>query len=333
MSFLIAIAAIGIILLTLPLLLALLGTILGIAAGLLQWALAAAILFGGLYFAFYFFSENPQILIGILSIAALAILMYVVVKVVAFIGNFFFPNMPEHKTSEVLGPKKKISNQLSERATDIASSRELDEEGNEVFGGLDTDDWPDTAEIIEYICKSGLSLENLENAGISSRDSGNPSETEEFGSPLADRLEKASDEKKLEDLSKHISKIEQFIWDLEEQQKWLLENFEALLLAKSKKGEILPISLKMKSIISETNIPRVNVNDFSNSLLALGLIKWDLKQRKIRAGDGFTKDICDEIYGVAFKSSRHFDELVENLSNDKLSIRIEGVEHFRFARN
>ena len=331
MTFLIAIAAIGIILFTLPLLLGLFGAILGIVFGLLQWVLGAAILFGGLYFVFSFFSENPQILIGIVSIAAIALLMYVVVKTVTVIGSLLFPNLPEHRTSEVLGPKKKVTNQLSETAAGLASSRELDEEGNEIFGGLDTDDWPDTAEIIGYICKNGLSLENLENAGISSKDLENPSEPSDFSLPLADRLEKATDEKKLKDLLEHISEIQQFIWDVGEQQKWLLENFEDLLLVKSNKGETLPLSFTMKSIISETNVPRVSMVKFSNSLSALGLIKWDFRQKMPTRG-GFTVEIQDKIYDIVFKSSPHFDDLVEALSNEKLSISIEGMEHFKFAR-
>ena len=193
MSILIAIAAIGIILFTLPLLLSLIGAILGFAVGLFQWVIGAAIIIFSLMFAFDFFSENPDILIGILGLFAIVILIVVVVKIVSFVGSKLFPKMPNmsDNTSEVLGPN--------------------------------------TEEIIQYISRNGLSLLKLDNMGTSPQGFENLYEFSKTDASLADRMERAANEKKLRVVLEHISEIKQFISSVNEQQKWLIENFDDLL--------------------------------------------------------------------------------------------------------
>jgi hypothetical protein len=160
MSILIAIAALGIILYTLPLLLSLMRAILGLAVGLFQWVIGAAIIIFGLTFAFDFFSKKPDILIGILGLFAIVILIVVVVKIVSFVGSKLFPKMPNmsDNTSEVLGPN--------------------------------------TEEIIQYISRNGLSLLKLDNMGTSPQGFENLYEFSKTDASLADRMERAANEKK-----------------------------------------------------------------------------------------------------------------------------------------
>lgn len=335
MSILIAIAAIGIILFTLPLLLSLIGAILGLAVGLFQWVIGAAIIIFGLMFAFDFFSENPDILIGILGLFAIVILFVVVVKIVSFVGSKLFPKMPNmsDNTSEVLGPKKKIIKKHPSRLSDETSNdpviAEIDEDGNEIFGGLDSDDWPDTEEIIQYISRNGLSLLNLDNMGTSPQGFENLDEFSKTDASLADRVERAANEKKLRDVLEHISEIKQFISSVNEQQKWLIENFDDLLYAKSLEGETLPIIVRLNSILNKPNVPRVNVEKFHSSLNSLGLIKQDFRQKFERV---HTRDTVSKLYAIAFKSSRYYRELILALAEEQLTIQINAVENFIFSR-
>ena len=126
----------------------------------------------------------------------------------------------------------------------------------------------------------------------------------------------------------HISEIKQFISSVNEQQKWLIENFDDLLYEKSLKGETLPIIVRLNSISNKPNVPRVNVKKFHFSLNSLGLIKQDFRQK---FGRVHTRDMHLKLYAIAFKSSLYYRELILALAEEQLTIQIEAVENFKFS--
>ena len=126
----------------------------------------------------------------------------------------------------------------------------------------------------------------------------------------------------------HISEIKQFISSVNEQQKWLIENFDDLLYEKSLKGETLPIIVRLNSRLNKPNVPRVNVEKFYSSLNSLGLIKQDFRQK---FGRVHTRDMHLKLYAIAFKSSLYYRELILALAEEQLTIQIEAVENFKFS--
>jgi len=314
MSILIAIAAIGIILLTLPLLGGLLRSIGELLGNVLGIVIGIGVIIGIIYLLFFKLDFNDYKDFGIVL---LEIFFYIALPL--FLLNFLIRYIKGRNEKKLRLARekqelteeeetKKINDKINEFIINGDTSSTFKDKNNITYGGkLNTEGW-NFFDVLRFISKNSLKVKDLDLKSI------NPILDEELETNnekltkkiFADEIEEIAHEKQFTTINneclqsiKNINEYREYCAKL---KKWIIINLKNILLEEAKKGHKLPLTLYPTKYDKDLKLP------------TFYFVDWRTNEAPIIISDDFSF-LEIEIEGEENFTTRHGFEMEEVQEN------------------